>query len=95
MCDKPGTYADLERTDDQRASSRSRAFGGAAAPGALHHLIMRGIKRRKIFLDDQDRHGFLERIGGIVEHTGTICYAWALITNHIFCYGRVMPPSPA
>jgi putative transposase len=52
------------------------------APGALHHIIVRGIERRKIFLDDQDRYSFLERLGNIVEHTGTICYAWALIPNH-------------
>lgn len=52
------------------------------APGALHHIIVRGIERRKIFIDDQDRHTFLERLGAIVEDTGTICYAWALIANH-------------
>ena len=52
------------------------------APGALHHIIVRGIERRKIFLDDQDRYSFLERLGKIVEHTGTMCYAWALIPNH-------------
>ena len=44
---------------------------------------MRGIERRKIFLDDQDQYGFLERLGKIVEQTGTICYAWALIPNHV------------
>ena len=25
------------------------------APGALHHIIVRGIERRKIFNDDVDR----------------------------------------
>jgi len=25
------------------------------APGALHHIIVRGIERRRIFSDDQDR----------------------------------------
>jgi len=25
------------------------------APGALHHIIVRGIERRKIFYDDNDR----------------------------------------
>jgi len=25
-----------------------------AAPGALHHIIVRGIERRKVFLDDTD-----------------------------------------
>ena len=52
------------------------------APGALHHVIVRGIERRNIFRDDQDRYNFLERIGALVEGTATVCYAWALIPNH-------------
>ena len=52
------------------------------APGALHHVIVRGIERRKIFLNDQDRYDFLDRLGAVIEHTGTICYAWALMPNH-------------
>ncbi|NIS78970.1 MAG: transposase [Anaerolineales bacterium] len=52
------------------------------APGALHHIIARGIERRKIFHDNRDRDGFLERLGGIVEETRTSCYAWAVMLNH-------------
>ena len=52
------------------------------APGALNHVIVRGIERRKIFLNDQDRYDFLDRLGVVIEHTGTICYAWALMPNH-------------
>lgn len=52
------------------------------AAGALHHIIVRGIERRKIFDDNKDRHGFLERLGTIIEETQTQCYAWALIPNH-------------
>ena len=51
-------------------------------PGALHHIIVRGIERRKIFRDDQDRCSFLERMGLVLEQTQTACYAWALIPNH-------------
>jgi putative transposase len=53
------------------------------APGALHHIIIRGIERRKIFYDDDDRDNFLERLGTIISETGTPCFAWALIPNHI------------
>ena len=53
------------------------------APGALHHIIMRRIERRKIFLDDDDRDNFLERLAGIVSDTNTLCFAWALIPNHV------------
>ena len=52
------------------------------APGALHHIIVRGIEHRKIFNDDQDRYDFLSRFGDILEQTQTACYAWALIPNH-------------
>ena len=52
------------------------------APGALHHIIGRGIERRKIFWDDDDRENFLKRLGNIVTVSGTQCYAWALISNH-------------
>ena len=52
------------------------------APGALHHIIVRGIERRKIFIDYQDRHDFIDRLVNILEQTETGCYAWALIPNH-------------
>jgi putative transposase len=52
------------------------------APGALHHVIVRGIERRKIFYDDRDRFDFLARLGPILEQTQTACYAWAMLPNH-------------
>lgn len=52
------------------------------APGALHHIIVRGIERRKIFEDDTDRVNFLDRLGKVLSETGTKCFAWALIPNH-------------
>ena len=51
-------------------------------PGALHHLIIRGIERGRIFRDDQDRNSFLGRLGKILAETKTPCYAWALLPNH-------------
>jgi len=52
------------------------------APGALHHIICRGIERRKIFRDNTDRDRFLERLGAVLTENATPCYAWALIPNH-------------
>ena len=52
------------------------------APGALHHIIARGIERCKIFRDKADRNNFLDRLGGIVKETNTRCFGWALIPNH-------------
>ena len=52
------------------------------ARGALHHIIVRGIERRRIFSDDRDRDNFVERLGDIATETQTYCFAWALIPNH-------------
>jgi len=52
------------------------------APGTLHHIIVRGIDRKKIFKDDKDRNKFLDRLGSILTETKTTCFAWALIPNH-------------
>jgi REP element-mobilizing transposase RayT len=52
------------------------------APGALHYVIARGIERRSIFTDNQDRDDFLERLGNIVAESNTPCYAWSLVQNH-------------
>jgi REP element-mobilizing transposase RayT len=52
------------------------------APGALHHIIVRGIERRKIFKDNADRQSFIERLGHILSDNQTPCYAWALMPNH-------------
>ncbi|WP_076750539.1 helix-turn-helix domain-containing protein [Desulfatitalea tepidiphila] len=52
------------------------------APGAIHHIIARGIERGIIFRDDQDRDDFVHRLGKVVTETETRCFAWALIPNH-------------
>ena len=52
------------------------------APGALHHVIIRGIERRKIFRSDYDRKNFLSRISELIPETKTDCFAWAIIPNH-------------
>ena len=53
------------------------------APGALHHIIIRGIERRRIFADDRDRDNFVGRLGDILTDTQTFCFSWALIPNHV------------
>jgi putative transposase len=34
--------------------------------GALQHIIVRGIERRKIFWDDADRDPFVNRLGQVL-----------------------------
>jgi REP element-mobilizing transposase RayT len=52
------------------------------APGALQHIICRGIERHKIFMDNADKNNFVARLGRVVSETRTPCYAWALVDNH-------------
>ena len=52
------------------------------APGAVHHIIARGIERAEIFRDDQDRNAFLKKLGELFVETKTQCFAWTLIPNH-------------
>ncbi|MCK5611889.1 transposase, partial [Candidatus Pacearchaeota archaeon] len=51
-------------------------------PGLLQHVIVRGIEKRDIFLDDSDRSMFVNRFSALLEETGTDCFAWALLDNH-------------
>jgi putative transposase len=52
------------------------------AEGAVHHVMARGIERRDIFLDDEDRSDMLERLGSLVPRLGCEVYAWSLLSNH-------------
>ncbi|OEU67630.1 MAG: hypothetical protein BBJ57_10730 [Desulfobacterales bacterium PC51MH44] len=47
------------------------------APGALHHIIVRGIERKTIFKDDADKDNFLERLKNILTDSNTSCFVWA------------------
>ena len=49
--------------------------------GALHHVIVRGIERRRIFRGDADRWLFLNRLADWVDSRAGL-YAWALMPNH-------------
>ena len=52
------------------------------APGTLHHIMVRGIERTKLFRGDRDREAFLRRIPPLIERTGTRVLAWVLMDNH-------------
>ncbi len=52
------------------------------APGVLHHVMIRGIERRKIFRNDKDREDFIARLEVLCPDTQTSCYAWAFLPNH-------------
>ena len=49
------------------------------APIALHHIIVRGIERRKIFYDDNGRDNFLPWLSIILTQSKISCFVCALI----------------
>lgn len=61
------------------------------APGTLHHVIVRGIEKRKIVNDERDRKDFVSRLGMIASETETPIYAWALMYNHAHILMRSGP----
>lgn len=52
------------------------------APGTLHHVIVRGIEKRQIVDDDEDRKSFVDRMGSLALEMDTAIYAWTLMGNH-------------
>ena len=48
-------------------------------PGLLQHVIVRGIERRDIFVDDEDRNAFVRRLSSLLEETETELLGWALL----------------
>ena len=63
------------------------------APGVLHHVMGRGIKRKKIFLSDVDRNDFIERMSDLARAGAMEIYAWVLMPNHfhVLCKTKNMP----
>ena len=51
--------------------------------GALHHIMVRGSNRSRIFRDEEDRRRFLKRLGEAVKKGECSVYAWVLMDNHV------------
>jgi len=51
-------------------------------PDTLHHVIVRGIEKRDIFADDDDKERFVSRLAYLLTDSSTKCFAWALMSNH-------------
>lgn len=52
-------------------------------PETLHHIVCRGIGRRSIFRNQEDRKDFLERISRITGETKMSCHGWALMPKQV------------
>jgi putative transposase len=53
------------------------------APGAVHHVMVRGITRGAIFYDNADRDRFIDRAEMVFGEGKTTCYAFAFLSNHV------------
>jgi REP element-mobilizing transposase RayT len=51
-------------------------------PCILQHVIVRGIEKRDIFLDDRDREFFANRLSSLLKETEVRCFAWSILSNH-------------
>ncbi len=50
--------------------------------GAWYHVMNRGIERRDVFLDDDDRRVFLRLLSDLEENFGVEVHAYCLMDNH-------------
>jgi putative transposase len=52
-------------------------------PGAIYHVIARGLNGAALFKDREDREEFLRWLKRALDNTACRCHAWALMTNHV------------
>jgi putative transposase len=51
--------------------------------GAIYHVTIRGVERRTLFEDDEDRRRFVSRLGEGVEQHRVRLYLFCLMSNHV------------
>ncbi len=61
-------------------------------PGAIYHVMNRGDRRERIFVDDADRQCFVDTLGEACAKTGWQIPAYVLMPNHFHVV--VEPPLP-
>lgn len=61
------------------------------APGALHHVMIRGLEKREIFRDDGDRWDLLARLCDLVPRWAGDCLGWTFMGNHVHFVLRTGP----
>jgi len=51
-------------------------------PGAVYHVISRGIEKKPVFKDEQNRINFLNTLQHVNQRYNWICNAYCLMINH-------------
>jgi len=52
-------FRNSETCDPPATARHERAGGGGRAPGVLHHVMGRGIERKRLFIDKKDRQDLI------------------------------------
>ena len=52
-------------------------------PGAIYHVMCRGHRGQAIFVDDEDRRVYLDRLLRAVNDHGCSILSYCLMTNHV------------
>jgi putative transposase len=52
-------------------------------PDRSVHVIWRGVRRSRIFVDDLDATRFVEMLTRVCEGQGWMCHAYCLMPNHV------------
>lgn len=60
---------------------------------SVHHVTNRGLERRDIVRDDQDRHEFVRLLDRTASRHGWRVFAWVLMDNHFHLFFRIPTPS--
>ena len=64
----------LSKSDPPASRCEALRAGGRQAPGVLHHVMGRGIERKRLFIDKRDRQDFNTRLAALAfEKLCTFC----------------------
>lgn len=61
------------------------------APGALHHVTLRGVAQSDVFVDDLDRGFLYDRMAKVVSESSASVLAFAFMDNHVHALVRTGP----
>lgn len=51
-------------------------------PGAIYHVMERGIRRQEIYREDMDYQAFMAIMKSALERNGCVLHAYCMMTNH-------------
>ena len=52
-------------------------------PGAIYHIMHRGVRRKALFEEDLDYEVFLQILKSVLDQYNCILHAYCLMTNHV------------